>query len=91
MMQPKLDSPTIFFARDYGESLVPGTMRKWFVALLFAIVTPLYVHQGHSRKQDVAFNFAGLLAVGTAFFPMSWDYYHLSFSPHGFCAISFFP
>jgi hypothetical protein len=72
------------------KSLIPGTMRNWFVGLLFAIGTLLYVNQGHSRKEDVALNFAGLLAVGTALFPMSWDCYHHSFSLHGFCAISFF-
>jgi hypothetical membrane protein len=68
----------------------PGTMRSWFVGLLFAIGTLLYVNQGHSRKEDWALNLAGLLAVGIALFPMRWDCYTHSFSPHGFCAISFF-
>lgn len=72
------------------KSLAPGTMRNWFVGLLFAIGTLLYVNQGHSRKEDVALNLAGLLAVGTALFPMSWDCYRHAFSPHGFCAVSFF-
>ena len=72
------------------KALEPGTMRSWFVGLLFATGTLLYVNQGHSRKEDVALNLAGLLALGIALFPMSWDCYHHSFSPHGFCAISFF-
>jgi hypothetical membrane protein len=72
------------------NSLEPGTMRNWFVGLLFAIGTLLHVNQGHSRKEDLALSLAGLLAVGIAVFPMSWDCYHHSFSPHGFCAISFF-
>ena len=72
------------------KTLQPGTMRSWFVGLLFAIGTLLYVNQGHSRKEDLALNLAGLLAVGVALFPMPWDCYHHSFSPHGFCAVSFF-
>jgi hypothetical protein len=65
-------------------------MRNWFVGLLFAIGTLLYINQGHSRKEDVALNFAGLLAVGIALFPMPWDCFAHPFSPHGFCAVSFF-
>ena len=78
----------IFPARQ--EALEPGTMRSWFVGLLFSIGALLYVNQGHSRKEDMALNLAGLLAVGVAVFPMPWDCYHHTFSPHGFCAISFF-
>jgi hypothetical protein len=72
------------------KTLEPGTMRNWFVGLLFATGALMYVNQGHSRKEDWALNLAGLLAVGIALFPMSWDCYHHSFSLHGFCAISFF-
>jgi len=72
------------------KALEPGTMRSWFVGLLFAIGILLYVNQGHSRKEDWALNLAGLLAVGVALFPMPWDCYHHSFSLHGFCAVSFF-
>jgi len=72
------------------KALEPGTMRIWFVGLLFATGALLYVNQGHSRKEDWALNLAGLLSIGIALFPMSWDCYHHSFSPHGFCAVSFF-
>jgi hypothetical protein len=72
------------------SALQPGTMRSWFVGLLFAIGTILYVNQGHSPKEDRALNLAGLFAIGIALFPMSWDCYRHSFSPHGFCAVSFF-
>lgn len=48
------------------KALEPGTMRNWFVGLLFAIGTILYVNQGHSRKEDFALTLAGLLAVGIA-------------------------
>jgi hypothetical protein len=57
-----------------GErALESGTMRNWFVGLLFATGALLYVNQGHSRKEDWALNLAGLLAVGIAVFPMPWD------------------
>jgi hypothetical membrane protein len=72
------------------KTLEPGTMRNWFVGLLFATGALLYVNQGHSRKEDWALNLAGLLAIGIALFPMTWDCHSHSFSPHGFCAISFF-
>jgi hypothetical membrane protein len=72
------------------KSFQPGTLRNWFVGLLFAIGALLYVNQGHSRKEDWALNLAGLMAVGIAVFPMRWDCHSHSFSPHGFCAISFF-
>jgi hypothetical protein len=65
-------------------------MRSWFVGLLFAIGTILYVNQGHSRKEDWALNLAGLFAADIALFPMSWDCYRHSFSAHGFCAMAFF-
>jgi hypothetical protein len=72
------------------KSLVPGTMRNWFVGLLFAIGTLLCVNQGYSRKENVALYLAGLLAFGIVLFPMPWDCYRHSFSVHGFCAVSFF-
>jgi hypothetical protein len=72
------------------EALDAGTMRNWFVGLLFAIGTILYVNQGHSRKEDLALNLAGILAIGIALIPMPWDCKRHSFSLHGFCAVSFF-
>lgn len=70
--------------------LEPGTMRNWFVGLLFATGALLFVNQGHSRKEDWALNLAGILAVGIALFPMPWDCKRHPFSLHGFCAVSFF-
>ena len=42
------------------RSLQPGTMRNWFVGLLFATGALLFVNQGHSRKEDWALNLAGV-------------------------------
>jgi hypothetical membrane protein len=68
----------------------PGTMRNCFVGLLFAIGMLLYINQGHSRREDLALNLAGLFAVGVAVFPMPWNDQKHSLSLHGICAISFF-
>src|SRR6516162_3715528 len=70
--------------------LKPGTMRNWFVGILFAVGALLYINQGHSSEEDWALNLAGVLAIGIAMFPMPWDCYRHPFSPHGFCAIAFF-
>jgi len=70
--------------------LNPGTMRNWFVGILFAIGALLFINQGHSPKEDWALNLAGLLAIGIAMFPMPWDCHRHPFSPHGFCAVAFF-
>jgi hypothetical protein len=70
--------------------LKPGTMRNWFVGILFAVGALLYINQGHSPKEDWALNLAGLLAIGIAMFPMPWDCHRHPFSLHGFCAIAFF-
>jgi len=72
------------------KTLEPGIMRNWFVGLLFATGALLFVNQGHSRKEDLVLNLAGLLAVGIALVPMPWDCYRHPFSLHGFCAVSFF-
>jgi hypothetical protein len=61
----------------------PGTMRNWFVGLLFAIGMILYINKGHSPKEDWALNFAGLFAVGVALFPMPWDCGSHLLSLHG--------
>lgn len=73
-----------------ADARQPGTMRNWFVGLLFAIGIILYVNQGHSRKEDWALNIAGMFAVGIALFPMPWDCEKHTLSIHGICAISFF-
>ena len=70
--------------------LKPGTMRNWFVGFLFAVGALLFINQGHSAKEDWALNLAGLLAIGIAMFPMPWDCHRHPFSPHGFCAVTFF-
>ena len=49
-----------------------GTMRDFFVGILWAIGTFLYFYKGYSREEDRALDVAGLAALGVALFPMSW-------------------
>ena len=69
-----------------------GAMRTWFVGILFAIGTILFVYQGYTRLEDWALNVAGVFALGVALFPMAWPAAPAnSFSRfHGPCAIAFF-
>jgi hypothetical protein len=52
----------------------------------------LYLYKGFSRREDVALNLAGALAVAIAVFPMAWDCKPNCpvVTPHGVCAVSFF-
>jgi hypothetical protein len=68
-----------------------GTMRNWFVGILFAVGAMLYVNKGFSDKENLALNIAGVMAVGIALFPMSWTCEPTGwFSLHGSFAIAFF-
>ena len=66
--------------------------RNWFVGGLFAVAAFLYLYKGFSTAENVALNFAAILAVGVAVFPMEWASEADSgkFSLHGFCAVSMF-
>ena len=68
-----------------------GTMRNWFVGLLFALGAILYVNKGHTEKENWALSIAGVFAVCIAIFPMPWGCKPSnSVSLHGVCAIAFF-
>lgn len=71
---------------------VTGTMRDWFVGLLFALAAPMYLYKGFTPRENRLLNVASILAVGVAIFPMSWppNSGGSSFSLHGACAICAF-
>jgi len=46
-------------------------MRPWFVGILWALGSFLILYKGFSWQEDWLLNFAGLCALGVAFFPMS--------------------
>lgn len=75
-----------------GTVVLPaGSMRDYFVGLLFAVGAILYSYKGYTERENVALNVAGGLIVGVALFPMPWTCGPSSaFTMHGFCAISFF-
>jgi hypothetical protein len=71
--------------------LEAGAMRDYFVGFLFAVGAILYIYKGYTKTENMVLNFAGLMAVGIALFPMPWT---CGPSPkiniHGTCAILFF-
>lgn len=70
-----------------------SVMRNLFVGVLFAIGSFLFLYRGYSIAENWALNFAGLFALGVAFFPASPPPGVTAFSLpllHGISAISFF-
>jgi hypothetical protein len=74
-------------------------MRNAFVGILFMIGPFLFLYKGFSWQENSALNFAGLLAVGIAVFPMDKTAAMMKLAPydtyangtvHGICAIVFF-
>lgn len=76
-----------------------GTMRNWFVGLLFAVGIILYLYKGFTVRENIALNISGAMGLGVALFPMGWGpefpghevkLLGLTFSLHGFCALTLF-
>jgi hypothetical protein len=68
-----------------------GTMRDYFVGLLFAVGAILYINKGLTTKENIALNIAGLMAISVALNPMAWDCHNGPLvSRHGVCAFIFF-
>ncbi len=63
-------------------------MRVWFVGILFAIGSFLFLYKGYTPWENWALNVAGVCAICVALFPMCWKYNDVSecpsFSWHGF-------
>jgi len=74
----------------YGEQ--NGLMRNWFVGILWAVGSFLYLYKGFSTTENVVLNFAGVFAVSVAMIPCNcWDgAVGDSNKVHAFCAVSFF-
>jgi len=49
-----------------------GVMRNWFVGILWAIGVFLVLYRGYGRRENIALNFAGVLLIMVAMFPMDW-------------------
>lgn len=66
--------------------------RDWFVGGLFAVAACLYLYKGFTTAENLALNFAALLGVGVAIFPMAprGEAIDARFSVHGTCAVLMF-
>ena len=69
-----------------------GVMRNWFVGILWAIGVFLVLYRGYGRRENTALNFAGILLIMVAMFPMDWTCGTAcpKVSTHGVSAILFF-
>jgi hypothetical protein len=76
----------------YHAAVDGGSMRDWFVGVLFAVGVFLYLYKGFSFRENYALNFAGAFAIGIAIFPMEWDCGEAcrKITLHGICAVAFF-
>ena len=93
------DSMSAYYHANSNLDMTPndGVMRSWFVGILFTVGVILYLYKGYSHLENLALNFAGILALGIAIFPMEWtcnrEVFELqcqSLSMHGTCAVLFF-
>lgn len=77
-----------YWATGTGRNLP----RIFFVGLLFALATSLYLYKGFTVRENVALNAAAILGIGVAAFPMEWNCGTAcgKFSLHGFCAVTLF-
>lgn len=57
-----------YFASNDGHS-----MHDWFVGILFAAATLLYIYKGFSRQEDWALTLGGVCAIGIAVYPTIWN------------------
>ena len=57
---------------EKGEESGDAPMRVWFVGLLFALATCLFLYKGYTRLEDSALNVAAVCAFLVALVPMCW-------------------
>lgn len=91
----------------YYHAIGPGqgSMRNWFVGLLFSVSIALGLYRGFSRIEDRLLDAAALLGIGIAVFPMPWTASNVcgalgtatynsvdvaGYSVHDICSFSFF-
>lgn len=60
------------FSQDRAGTFGAGTMRDWFVGMLWAVGVFLLLYRGYSRVEDRVLDVAGIAAVLIALFPMDW-------------------
>jgi hypothetical protein len=63
--------PSLDPMKEFLES-GKGSMRNWFVGILWTIGVFLILYRGFGRRENWALNVAGILLVMVAMFPMEW-------------------
>ena len=83
------DSISAYYWAD-GYTSTP--VRVWFVGGLFSLAAFFYLYKGFTTGENIAFNFAGIFAVGVAYFPMPWGCEDgcAKITAHGLCAVALF-
>jgi hypothetical protein len=75
----------------YHAASGTGSMRDWFVGILFGVAVFLILYRGYRPLENWLLNVGGAFAIGVAIFPMPWDCtVSCKWTPHGFCAVAFF-
>jgi hypothetical protein len=84
---PWQDSMSAYYHASSGT----GSMRDWFVGILFAVAAFLILYRGYRPLENGLLNVGGAFAIGVAIFPMPWlCQAGCKWTPHGFCAVAFF-
>jgi len=65
------DSMSAYYWASIKEGGGPP-MRVWFVGILFALATCLFLYKGYTRLEDSALNVAAVCAFLVALVPMCW-------------------
>src|SRR5215217_9419601 len=70
-------------------------VRVWFIGCIFALGFCLFLYRGYTIWEELLLDFAALLVIAVALFPMSWKCgtelgYCPSVNPHSWFAIAFF-
>jgi len=86
-----------YWASPEGDPPVDPPVRIWFVGIIFAISSFLFLYKGYSRLEELALDFAAIFLIGVALIPMcgsgvgqcpSWSFWHGLFATAFFILIA---
>ena len=80
--------------RDSMSAYYTTGLRDWYVGVLFALATCLFLYKGIRPLEGRLLNLAASFAVGVAIFPVDWIpawwIFGNGLRPHNLCAYAFF-
>ena len=80
--------------KDSMSAYYTTGLRDWYVGVLFALATCLFLYKGIRPLEGRLLNLAASFAVGVAIFPVdwipSWWIFGNGLRPHNLCAYAFF-